>query len=222
MVKITAVLPAYNEADVIIDTIKAVKAINGVNQVIVVDDGSTDDTGEKAEVAGVEVIKMKSNLGKGKALKKALSVINSDIILLLDSDLGSHAGEADKLLMPVLDGNADMTVATFPVSKIKAGFGLTKGLGRWTIKHFGGQEMNAPISGQRAIKSDFLKKAKLESGFGFEVGLTIDVLRQGGRVIEVPTTMAHRATGRDFNGFVHRGKQFADIFKVVAKRKLGC
>ena len=57
-----------------------------------------------------------------------------------------------------------------------------------------------------------------ERGFGVEVGMTIDALTAGFRVVEVETTMSHSETGRDLAGFIHRGKQFTGVLLALLKR----
>ncbi|MCL2819182.1 MAG: glycosyltransferase family 2 protein, partial [Actinomycetia bacterium] len=78
----------------------------------------------------------------------------------------------------------------------------------------------APLSGQRALTRECLDTVlPFASGYGAEVVLTIRALQAGFRVLEVPTTMHHAATGRDLAGFIHRGKQFVDVW--IALRKAG-
>jgi hypothetical protein len=61
----------------------------------------------------------------------------------------------------------------------------------------------------------------LAPGFGVEVAMTIDAVRAGFRVVEVPVTMRHAPTGRDLAGFVHRGQQALDLLRVALPRTLG-
>jgi glycosyltransferase involved in cell wall biosynthesis len=217
---VLALIAAYNEADRISATISAVKDIPAINHVLVVDDGSTDETTSVAREAGAEVLRLNNNVGKGGALKAAVSGVKQDVVLFIDADLGKCAGEAAKLLRPVLSGEADMAIADFPKAKIKGGFGFAKGLGRWGIRHFTDIVMSEPLSGQRVVKTDLLKDIKFESGYGLEVGMSIDILKKGCRVIEVPVEMTHRETGRDLEGIIHRGRQFIDIFGVILRRIL--
>src|SRR5436190_11013189 len=115
---ISVLIPAYNEALRIADTIAAVRAMEGetpIVEILIVDDGSADDTAQRAQEAGADVVFRQANRGKGAALQAALALALGDILLLLDADLGHSAGEARALLAPVLTGEADMTIATFPV-----------------------------------------------------------------------------------------------------------
>lgn len=220
---VLALIAAYNEETRIGITINAIKHIPAINHILVVDDGSTDETASVAKNAGAEVLLMERNAGKGGALQAAMPYIREseyNLVLFIDADIGDCSGEAEKLLSPVLSGDADMAIADFPKAKTKGGLGLAKGLGRWGIRHFTGMVMSEPLSGQRAIKTEFLKDIKFESGYGLEVGVSIDMIKKGCRVKEVPVEMTHRETGRDLAGILHRGRQFADIFTVITKRVL--
>ena len=217
---IAALIPAHNEAERVAATVTAVRAIHRVKRVVVVDDASTDDTARIAEDAGAKVVRLRFNVGKGAALDAGASrVANADIVLLLDADLAETASQAVALLAPVLDGTADMTVATFPRPTDKAGFGLVKGIARWGISRMGGGfEAKAPLSGQRALTREALEVARpFAFGYGVEVALTVRTLRAGLRVVEVPTTMAHAATGRNVAGFVHRGRQFWHVCTALIR-----
>lgn len=217
--KIVALVSAYNEKERIASTVRALQNITAIDNVVVIDDASKDETAEEAKKAGAEVIRLTENLGKGRALNYAIGQINFDILLLVDGDLADSASQASKLIKPLISKKADMAIARFPPPRVKGGFGLVKGLSRWGIRNCCGIEVSEPLSGQRAIKKEILDKiGELESGFGVEVGLTIDTVRAGYRVLEVDTSMSHRETHRDLSGFVHRGRQFLDVLKVIAKR----
>ncbi|MTI79392.1 MAG: glycosyltransferase [Firmicutes bacterium] len=214
--KVSAIIPAYNESEHIYQTVSALLNISEINEIIVVDDDSLDDTALKAEQAGAEVIKLLQNEGKGGALTRGVNESTGDVLLLLDGDLGESARHARELLMPVVVGEVDMSVAKFPRSNKKAGFGLVKGLARAGIRHFAGIEVEAPLSGQRAITRQVAKDIiPFASGYGVEVGLTIRVARLGYKIVEVPVAMTHAETGRDLAGFKHRGKQFVHVAKEL-------
>ena len=217
--RILALVSAFNEEGQIGPTIKALKKINLVDEIIVVDDGSTDATKEMAERAGAKVISLPRNVGKGKSLNLALKMVDYDTLLLVDGDLGQPAAEARKLLQPVLRNEVDMAIADFPEPFVKGGLGLVKNLAHWGIRHCTGLTVNEPLSGQRAIKKSVMNAiGKLENGFGVEVGLTIDTARAGYKIAEVSTNMSHSETGRNLRGFVHRGRQFWDVLRVIVKR----
>ncbi|MHB0935856.1 MAG: glycosyltransferase [Armatimonadota bacterium] len=220
---VIALIPAYQEAERIAATVTAARALPGVTRVLVVDDGSTDGTAELAAGAGAEVLCLPQNGGKGAAMRAGLAACpgaDDDIFLLLDADLGETAAQADRLLQPVLDGVADLTIARFPRAG-KAGFGLVKGLARtgtWLLTR---RVLQAPISGQRACRRWVLQAAPIADGYGAEVAMNIAAGDAGARIIEVPVEMTHAATGRNLAGFKHRGKQFAHIFGALAAAAFG-
>ncbi|MGE5583391.1 MAG: glycosyltransferase family 2 protein [Bacillota bacterium] len=216
---VTALIPAYNESKTIQATVQAIKETGLVNQIIVINDCSQDDTSRLAQEAGAEVLDLPRNLGKGGALNCGLSLAQGTIIALLDGDLGKTASEVAKLIEPVRSNKADLTIGRFPPAKKKGGFGLVTLLAKKGIRWFTGLEVSSPLSGQRVMRREVLDKVgPFESGFGVEVGLTIDVFRHGFRVKEVPVLMTHAETGRNLAGFVHRGHQFMDVVLVLASR----
>lgn len=216
-----ALIPAHNEADRVAATVRAALSVPGIDRVLVIDDGSTDDTSEEAASTGAQVLRLPENRGKGAALDAGFEAAahDADVLVLLDADLGESATEAVALLAPVLEGDADMTIAMFPKPPGPAGFGLVKGLARWGIRRLGnGFEATAPLSGQRVLTRAAVDAVlPFAFGYGAEVALTIRALRAGLRVREVPTTMTHAHTGRDVAGFAHRGRQFAHVARALAR-----
>ncbi len=211
---VIALVPAHDEAGRIEATVSAALGVRGIDRVLVIDDASADGTAALARSAGADVIELPVNLGKGGALQTGLDSVaaDADVILLLDGDLGHTAEEAGVLLAPVLSGDADMTIATLPRPAGSGGIGLVKGLARAGIRMLSGYEPTAPLSGQRALTRQAWQAAMpFARGYGVEVALTVRVARAGFRIIEVPTTMAHDATGRDIAGFAHRGRQFVQV-----------
>lgn len=218
--EIAVLIPAHNEAGRIARTVSAATRVPGVTRVVVVDDGSEDETALLAERAGAKVVRLVFNVGKGAALEAGASrVEDADIVVLLDGDLGETALQASTLIEPVLSGAADMAIAGFPRPAGKAGFGLVKGLARFGIARMGhGFVADAPLSGQRAMTARCFSAVRpFATGYGVEVSLSIRALRAGMRLVEVPTTMSHAATGRDWHGFVHRGRQFVHVTLALTK-----
>ncbi|MEW6447008.1 MAG: glycosyltransferase family 2 protein [Bacillota bacterium] len=218
MKRVSVIIPAYNEADRIADTVDGVRKIPEVTEIIVVDDASTDKTGDLAVKAGARVIRLPKNAGKGAALNTGVQAAEGDVIVLLDADLGKSAQEARSLILPVLNGEADMAVARFPSPATKGGFGLVRGLATRGIRFFTGLEVKAPLSGQRAMSKETLSAVlPFAEGYGVEVALTIKAARHGFRVAEIPLPMRHRETGRSISGFLHRGRQFRDVLLTLGR-----
>ncbi|HBT20462.1 MAG TPA: glycosyl transferase [Peptococcaceae bacterium] len=213
--KISVIVPAYNEEKKIMDTVKALHKISNIKEIIVVDDGSKDQTALKAKEAGAKVVIPPKNLGKGGALNEGAKHVTGDIVVLADADLGNTAVEIEKLIEPILEGRADMSIAKIKATKGSGGFGLVKGLSRFCVRFLTGKELSAVLSGQRAMKREVFKKLlPFEPGFGVEVGMTVKALRMGCKIVEVPVKVKHRETGKNLKGFIHRGKQFSHILRV--------
>lgn len=217
--KVSVLIPAFNEEKYIFDTVTALKEIPEIREIIVVDDASGDLTGKKAAEAGAVVVTLPINHGKGGALNKGMYYLTGDFVALLDGDLGRSASDVRRLIGPVITGKVDMTIARFPKARKKGGFGLVKGLAVKGIKLLAGIEVKAPLSGQRVLRREVIKAlGGFESGYGVEVGMTIDAVRKGFKVQEIEVNMTHAETGRDISGFLHRGKQFLHVAQVLARR----
>ncbi|RKD25598.1 hypothetical protein BEP19_01250 [Ammoniphilus oxalaticus] len=218
---ISAILPAYNEQKRLPQTIASLREIDQIDQIIVVDDGSNDQTGQVASRLSDQLIRFPVNRGKGEALRQGCLAFDADIFLFLDSDLGDSARLAEQLLAPVLCGQAAMSIAAFPPAQRKGGFGLVKGLARQGIFRLTGFQSQSPLSGQRALTKQAVAAIRdWDVRFGIEVGMTVDVLRSGLSIVEVPLPFTHRETGRDLPGFLHRGRQMVDVGRMLGKKWL--
>jgi hypothetical protein len=217
--RVVAIVPAKDRADRVADTVAALLAIDRIDTVLVVDDGSADDTATVAAAAGADVLRLPENRGKGAAvLAGAAHTPDADVYLLIDADLARTAAAADLLLGPVLAGDADLTVGVLPSAGGKGGFGTIRTLSAAGIRRACGLEVRAPLSGQRAIRAERLRGLADAERFGLEVAMTIDVVRAGGRVVEVEVPMDHLHTGKSLSGFAHRGRQGLDIARSLWPR----
>ena len=222
---LSIIIPAYNEENKIKDTLNSIKDIKEINEIIVVDDGSSDNTSKLAkevESEKITVITQEKNMGKGYALNNGLKVAlkNADIIGFLDADLGSSANDVKKLITPILNNEADVIIAKFPPAKKKGGLGFVKRLAKESVFEMTGVELDATLSGQRLFKKEVLDKFdEIPFGYGVEVGMTIDILKHGYKIKEVLVDMTHNETGRNLKGFIHRGKQYYHIKKVLKIKK---
>ncbi len=212
------IIPAKDEADRIGATVTAALALPGVDLVVVVDDGSTDQTGRVAKASGARVVRHSRNRGKAAAMEsgaEAVRLFDGETprnLLFLDADLGETAHAAEPLIKPVTAGEADMTIAVF-VTRVKlGGHGFVVKLARRGIERATGWTPTQPLNGQRCLTRAAFEAARpLAPGFGVETALTIDLLRRGFRVREVEVEMAHRATGTDWRAQLHRARQFRDV-----------
>ena len=222
---ISIIIPAYNEENKIKDTLESIKDIKEIDEIIVVDDGSSDKTSEVAKSVKsdkINVITQNQNRGKGYALNNGLkeAMKKADIIGFLDGDLGNTASEVEKLITPIINNECDVTIEKFPPAKKKGGLGFVKNLAKESVKEMTGVELTSTLSGQRIFKKEVLEIFdEIPFGYGVEVGMTIDILKNNFKIEEVLVNMTHSETGRDLKGFIHRGKQFYHIKKVVRQKK---
>jgi hypothetical protein len=159
-------------------------------------------------------------------------------VLLADADLADSARRLRRLVDAVSDEDAtadegatadedatadalaaDLAIATF-AQRVGGGFGIAVGASRWAIRHATGRTMQAPMSGQRAMRPGVLPQLlPFAPGFGIETGMTIDALNTGLHVVEIEIELEHRPTGKTLNGFVHRGRQARDALRAYASRR---
>ena len=213
---VSVIVPAYNEAHRLGETLQSLNGLKEINEIVVVDDGSRDDTASVGEKWADTVIRWEKNCGKGYALDLGWRKAKGEFIVFLDADLGRTADLAAYLIEPVMRGQCDMTIATLPPAEQKGGFGFVKGLADQGVRRLTGQHISAPLSGQRAMRRHLLEQIPpLSRDFGIEVSLTVEALRRGFRISEVPLAFSHRETGRNLAGFVHRGRQFVHISRTL-------
>lgn len=216
--KVVVVIPAYNEEKNILRTIENIRKIELIDEIVVVDDGSTDKTSDVVKELGVKLITLEKNSGKGYAIKKAIEEVDYGYMVLLDGDLGSSSKEVNKLIRPVLDNECDVTIARFGKAKKKGGFGLVKNLAKYGVYFYTGKKIDTTLSGQRVYKKEVIEKITyIPDRFGVEVAMTVGTFRNNFLIKEIDVKMTHNETGRDFNGFVHRGRQFLDVLTTLLK-----
>ncbi len=218
------IVAARNEADRVGATLAALHAIMPKAALWVADDASEDGTAEAALTAGARVVSRGRPHGKGAnvtaAVEAALSAESAlGMVLLCDGDLGASAAELKTLVEAVERGECDLAVATFS-RRVGGGFGIALSFARWAIRRRCGLATGAPISGQRAMRTDVLRATlPFARGYGMEVGMTIDAVRAGYRLREYELDLSHRATGRSLAGFAHRARQLADFARVYLSRR---
>jgi glycosyltransferase involved in cell wall biosynthesis len=237
------IVTAHDEADRIDATLRALAHAFPGAPVWVADDGSRDETAHIARRAGARVVSSKRSIGKGGAatlaardalsrlgLDAAISVDGADsserasavdvspVAVLCDGDLGESAALLAPLVDAVRAGRADLAVAAF-ASRLGGGLGLVVSFARWAIRRRCGLELQAPISGQRALRVDVLGEVlPFAAAFGMELAMTLDAARAGHRVVEIELEHHHRVTGRTLSGFVHRGRQLLDCLRAYLAR----
>jgi glycosyltransferase involved in cell wall biosynthesis len=227
---LAVIISARNESDRVGATVRAAARIPGADLVVVVDDGSADGTAAFAADAGAVVTRHARTRGKAAAMEtgaetvrviEAIQNVNTARhLLFLDADLADSAGSAGPLAEPVRAGHADMTIAVLTDRVRLGGHGFVVSLAGSATERLTGWRPAQPLNGQRCLTRAAFEAARpLAPGWGAETGMTIDLVRKGMRVQEVPVPLAHRATGNDLAAQVHRARQFADVARALAVRR---
>jgi len=231
---VAVIIAAKDEAARIVPTVRAAGGIDGIDLVVVVDDGSSDSTARLAGEAGAVVVVHPRNRGKAAAMSTGARLV-ADLdrreptpsgrprdLLFIDADLAGSAANMAVLVGPVVSGQTDMTIAVLPPQVTSGGgHGFVVRLARNGIERLTGRRPAQPLSGQRCLSREAYEAAQpLARGWGVEVGLTIDVLGAGLRVLEVPCELQHRVSGSDWRGQVHRARQYRDVWLALAVRRL--
>lgn len=223
---VAVIIPAYNEAERITATVQAALGIAGVERVVVVDDGSTDDTAKIAKRAGAEVISKPHKRGKGAAMGSGVAYLRSSaqpgadyLLLFVDGDLGASASACEVLIEPVASGRCSMSIAVPPAFEGAGGHGFVLGTARKAISEATGWQPQAPLSGQRCMNSFVFEACKnqLSRGWGVETWLSVKALEAGFTVLEVPCSITHRVSVNNLAGRLHRLEQFRQVRKTTRK-----
>jgi glycosyltransferase involved in cell wall biosynthesis len=193
--RVAAVIPAYNEAEAIAEVVAGIRPL--VERVIVVDDGSTDVTADRAAAAGAEVLRHQRNEGKGRAVRTGLQrALEGPYthVLLLDGDLQHRPDEAAELIAAAASSGADAVLGerrffrrNMPASRYHA-----NRLGSVVLSWFIGVRLRDTQCGFRVFRTDALRQLRLRaSGYEIETEMLVKVRRRGGRFTTVPITAVY-------------------------------
>ncbi|MGB5052368.1 MAG: glycosyltransferase family 2 protein, partial [Caldilineaceae bacterium] len=209
---VTVIIPALNEGDNIADLVAAVKA-QPVDQIVVVDNGSEDETGARAEAAGALVVQ-EPRRGYGYACAAGVAVARGDILLFLDGDFSFLPAEIPRLLGPLQAGAAELVLGSRVLGHIAPGampphqrFGnrLTAGL----MGLLYGVRVT-DLGPYRAVRQELLESLDMaEMTFGWPTEMMVKAARQGARIQEVPVSYVARRTGQSKVSGTLRGSLLA-------------
>jgi glycosyltransferase (TIGR04182 family) len=191
-------IPTLNEEESIESVIKEFQAL-GFQKILVIDGNSTDGTREKAIKTGARVV-IQSGTGKGRALKEAFDLIEEDYIVLIDGDGTYLPSEVNLLLDPVLNGRMDHVMGNRFGNLEGGSLRRLNMIGNQVINHFFGiiygVRLTDILSGYRAFATDGVRSLDLNMpGFEIESEITIESVKKGLRIAEVPITYRPRAKG---------------------------
>jgi len=193
---LAVVVPVYNEAATVADVVKTVLAQPLVQELIVVDDGSSDGTWESLQPLAksdgrVKLLRHDQNQGKGAALRTALAQVTAPLVLVQDADLEYDPGEYSLLINPILTGKADVVFGSrFMGSSAHRVLYFWHSLGNRILTTFCNMATNLNLTdmeaGFKAFRREVIQKIKIqENRFGFEPEIVAKVSRLKVRIYEV-------------------------------------
>jgi glycosyltransferase involved in cell wall biosynthesis len=194
-----ALVPAYNEARTIAEVVRGARAV--VDDVTVVDDGSTDDTAEVARQAGATVMTLPVNAGKGTAIRHGLRALlrtHCTHVLLMDGDLQHLPHEAANLLAVARTTAADLVIGErrFDRSEMPASRYYANLWGSRALSSFVGTPVRDTQCGFRLFTADALRRLPLHGrGYEIETEMLVKLRRMGGRIASAPITAVYGPRG---------------------------
>ena len=217
-VRATLIIPAYNEQDSIATTIAEVKELGSDYQVIVVDDGSVDNTAVRAKEAGGEVISHPYNKGYGAALKTGINNASSDVVVIFDADAQHDPNDIPSMIemlqsFDLVSGNRGKSIKT----------SLCRRPGKWLLGKIADLLVDQNIAdlncGFRCFKRDTAKRffPILPNGFSFSTTQILAYYKEGLSVGFIPTSTRKRIHGKSEVKFLRDGaKTLLLIVRITA------
>ena len=209
--KLSIIIPAYNEEATIAAIVERVQAVQlpGVDkEIVVVDDGSKDRTGEVLQgLTGIRVIRHARNAGKGAAVTTGIKAATGDIVIIQDADLEYDPGDYRTVIQPILDKRSEAVMGSRFLLERPVFFGkrrspyLTHYLGNLLIvavtNRLYGQNFTDYEGCYKAFARPVLAATPVSAnGFDFDNELICKIMRKGIRVIEVPIRYVPRTYAR--------------------------
>jgi glycosyltransferase involved in cell wall biosynthesis len=213
--KISVIIPARNEAPTIQACVSGIRRALPACEIIVVDDGSNDDTAALSAAAGASVISHPYGKGNGAAVKTGARAANGTILVFLDAD-GQHPPEEVTRLLAKLDQGYDMVVGARSFANHQIHRGIANRFFNWFASWMVGQPVEDLTSGFRAADAEKFRRFLylLPNGFSYPTTITMSFFRAGFSVGYVPVNVRRR-TGRSHIRLTRDGIRFLLIIMKV-------
>lgn len=215
--KTSIVLPAKNEAGAIGQTVEKIKQLNLVHEILVVNDGSTDETREVAERAGAKVVSHPYSKGNGAAIKTGARTATGDVIIFMDAD-GQHDPQDIPHLLQKIEQGYDLVVgARQKGSQASIGRGVANSLYNNLATYMTEHPVEDLTSGFRAVRADKFREFLylLPNGFSYPTTSTMAFFRAGYSVAYVPIHAAKRIGKSHIHPIKDGVRFFLIIFKIA-------
>lgn len=183
MKNVSVIIPAFNEQKCIRKVIRLVKKNENVNEIIVVDNNSTDATAMLAEKEGAKVVFCKDQ-GKGYAMEKGLQEAKNESIVFIDADINNYSKDViEKLAEPIVNGEADFVKSLFE----RTGGRVTELVAKPLLDILFPEihKFSQPLSGMIAGKKSLLSKIEFEKDYGVDIGILLDMIQMNVKIQEI-------------------------------------
>ena len=216
MVSVSVVMPAKNEAGAIGGVVKALKALMEEVEVIVVNDGSSDDTAAVATAAGARVVSHPYSKGNGAAVKTGARAATGEVIVFMDADGQHDPADIARLLEKMAQGHDMVVGARQKGSQASVGRGFANGLYNRLASWMTGHRVEDLTSGFRAVRADRFREFLylLPNGFSYPTTSTMAFFRAGYSVAYVPIHAARRIGTSHIRLLRDGARFFLIIFKI--------
>ncbi len=213
--KLSVIIPAYNEEENIVKVINMLKSDKSeiINEIIVVDNASTDNTNKLATSTGIKVLGC-DNKGKGYAMEMGIKYTNNEIIVFLDADINNYANDLVEILTaPILNEKADFVKSMFE----RIGGRVTELVAKPLLDILFPDiyKFSQPLSGMIAGKKDYFEKIKFEKDYGVDIGILLDMINLGAKIEEVYIGKINNSS----HSWLSLEKMSREVMTAILKRK---